>query len=71
MKSVVQKFSDPDFAKTFHKWSTIVWFVLAFPICIFLANSLPFVVFISVYAVVVAHWSSYQAACAEKEAQDD
>jgi hypothetical protein len=41
------------------------------PICILLANSLAFVVWISVYAVVVAHWSSWQACRAEVKADSD
>lgn len=52
---------DSRFMASFHGWATVVWFVLAFPICIFLSQSVPFLVFISVYAIVVAHWASYQA----------
>jgi hypothetical protein len=48
-----------------HKWLTILWLVAAIPICLFLSQSVPFLVFISVYAVVAAHWGAYQAACAE------
>lgn len=51
-----------------HAALTIFWFLAAFPICILLADSVPFLVFISVYAVVAAHWSSWQAAQAEKAA---
>lgn len=69
-KTLEQKFTDPGFAKSFHKWATIGWFVAAFPICIFLANSLPFIVFISVYAVVVAHWGAFQAAVADEDAKE-
>lgn len=72
MKTLGQKFSsDPVFIRAFHKWATIIWFVLAFPICIFLSQSIPFIVFISVYAVVVSHWAAYQASSAEIEANDD
>jgi ABC-type Fe3+ transport system permease subunit len=46
-----------------------VWFILAVPICILLANSLAFVVWVSVYAVVIGHFSAWQAARAEIEAQ--
>jgi hypothetical protein len=42
-------------------WLTIVWFMAAIPICIFLANSVPFLVFISVYAVVTGHLSTWQS----------
>lgn len=70
-KSLERKFTDAEFAKAFHKWATILWFIAAFPICIFLSSSLPFIVFVSVYAVVVAHWSAFQAAVAEDAANDD
>jgi hypothetical protein len=70
-KALERKFIDPEFAKAFHKWATILWFVAAFPICIFLSTSLPFIVFISVYAVVVAHWGAFQAAVADSDAKED
>jgi hypothetical protein len=46
-------------------WLAIIWFIAAFPICIYLANSVPFLVFVSVYAVVTGHWSTWQAARTE------
>jgi hypothetical protein len=46
-------------------WLTVLWFIAAFPICIFLANSVPFLVFISVYAVVTGHLSTWQASRVE------
>lgn len=61
------KLSSPEFQVKFHKWATIVWFIIAFPTCIFLANSIPFLVFISVYAVVASHWAAWQATKTEIE----
>jgi hypothetical protein len=49
-----------------HAALTILWFLAAFPICILLANSIPFLVFISVYAVVASHWAAWQAAKTEE-----
>lgn len=46
-------------------WLTVIWFVAAIPICIFLANSVPFLVFVSVYAVVTGHLATWQAARVE------
>jgi type VI protein secretion system component VasK len=54
-----------------HLWLTIFWFIVAFPICIFLAESIPFLVFISVYAVVTGHWASWQAARVERKQEED
>lgn len=56
--------------RAFHKWASIAWFVASFPACILLANSLPFVVFISLYAVVTGHWSSWQATRIEVKADE-
>lgn len=52
-------------------WLTVIWFIAAFPICIFLSNSVPFLVFISVYAVVTGHLSTWQASRVEvKQAEE-
>lgn len=61
---------DPTAMRVLHGWLTVVWFVAAIPICIYLYDSVPFLVFISVYAVVTGHWSSWQAARVE-EKQDE
>jgi hypothetical protein len=69
--SIVDTLGDPVAMRRVHGWATVVWFIAAVPICILLANSLAFVVWISVYAVVVAHWSSWQACRAEVKADSD
>lgn len=56
---------DPTFMRRFNGWATLIWFAAALPICLFLANSVPFLVFISVYAVVTGHLSAWQAARVE------
>ena len=61
---------DPKTMRLLHGWLTVLWFVAAIPICIYLYDSVPFLVFISVYAVVTGHWSSWQAARVE-EKQDE
>jgi hypothetical protein len=61
---------DPKTMRALHGWLTVLWFVAAIPICIYLNDSVPFLVFISVYAVVTGHWSSWQAARVE-EKQDE
>jgi hypothetical protein len=58
---------DPEAMVELHKWLTIGWLIAAVPICIWLNSSVPFLVFISVYAVVTGHWSSWQAARVEKK----
>ena len=58
---------EPQAMRKLHAILSILWFVGAFPICIWLSNSIPFLVFISVYAVVTGHWSSWQAARVEEK----
>lgn len=58
---------DPVWMRKLNGWATVVWFVSAVPICLFLANSVPFLVFISVYAVVTGHLSTWQASRVEVE----
>lgn len=62
--------TDMAFNKKMHGCFTLFWFVAAFPIAIFLSNSLPFVVFISVYAVVGFHWSLWFQTKIEKKHED-
>lgn len=62
--------SDPRTMRILHGWLTLIWFVAAFPIMYFWSENIKFLVFVSVYAVVTGHWSSWQAARVE-EKQDD
>lgn len=65
----MQWLDDPHLLRKFNGWATLFWFVVAVPICLFLADSVPFIVFISVYAVVTGHLSSWQAARVEERQQ--
>jgi hypothetical protein len=62
--------ANPKIMVRFNGWATVVWFAAAIPICLWLSNSVPFLVFISVYAVVTGHLSAWQAARVEVK-QDD
>ena len=62
---------DPVFMRRVNGWLTVIWFVAAVPICVFLANSVPFLVFVSVYAVVTGHLSAWQAARVEVVQNED
>lgn len=65
MKSIYDWFAQPKNALKIHGWALIVWLILSVPIALFLSNSLPLIVFVSVYAIVISHWSSWQAARTE------
>jgi hypothetical protein len=62
---------NPVFMRRVNGWLTVIWLAAAVPICLFLANSVPFLVFISVYAVVTGHLSSWQAARVEVVQDED
>lgn len=48
-----------------HGGATLVWVALAVPSVLLWRESIAWVVFMSVYACITGHWSSYQAASAE------
>ncbi len=62
---IVDKLADPEVLRTVHGVATVFWFIMAFPSMIFWSNSIPYLVGISVYAVVTGHWSSWQASRVE------
>lgn len=49
----------------FHKWATIAWATLGVILSWLLRSSLVWIVFMSLWANVVGHWSAYQASRAE------
>lgn len=51
----------------FHKWAAISWATIGLAITLRYPNSILWVAFMSLWANVVAHWSSYQAARAEEK----
>ncbi len=62
---VLALFGRPAFLRGFHLVATYAWLALAIPAVLAWSHSVPFLVFVSVYANVVGHWSSYQAARVE------
>lgn len=67
---MLKKLSDPVFMTKFHAVMTIFWLVMTIPALLFWKESILYVILISQWANVAAHWSSFQAAHSEK-AQDD
>jgi hypothetical protein len=66
------RLDDPVWMRRFHGWATLVWFVAAFPSMLSgLKNSVAYLVFLSVYAIVASHFSSWQASRAEIVADPD
>jgi len=63
--------NDPVFMRKLNGWLALIWLAAALPICIYLASSVPFLVFVSVYAVVTGHWSTWQSARVEVRQAED
>lgn len=59
--------SDPKFWVKTHGSLIVVWILLAIPAVLWWLNSVPFLVFISVYAVIAGHGASWQAARADRD----
>ena len=64
------RLDDVDLLRRIHGWAVIVWLLLAIPSVLLWRNSVPYLVFVSVYALVVSHWSAWGAPRAE-QAQED
>ena len=66
MRSPKNLLTDPYFAARFHAWAAVLWLIPGTVVSIILKDSIAYIVFLSVYAIVVSHWSGFQAAQAEK-----
>jgi hypothetical protein len=64
--SVRERFDDAATWRHFHGALTVVWMVLVPVSLVFLRESLPWIVFMSVWANVVGHFSAWQAARSEQ-----
>lgn len=67
---VFSLFGRPEFLRGFHGWATLVWFVASFPLAWYYGSSVVFVTFLSLYAIVTGHWSSWQAARVETKQEE-
>lgn len=65
MARVMRLLDDAVSMRRAHGWLTVIWLAAAPFIVFFLADSIPFLVFVSVYAVVTGHWASWQASMVE------
>lgn len=65
MNKITQWIGRPDYLRKFHGWAAIVWFIISLPLAFMYGSSVVFVTFLSLYAIVTGHWSSWQAARVE------
>lgn len=59
------------FLRALHGWLTIGWLLMAVPALLWWQQSVPFLVFVSVYANFAGHFSSWQASRIEHRMDDD
>jgi hypothetical protein len=51
----------PQTGRRIHLAALILWLVVGLPVSYMLRNSIAWIVFLSVYAIVVGHWSGWSA----------
>lgn len=71
MRGPVKLLQDKLWLRKFHGWATLVWLAASVPIAVLLNSSIPFLVFISVYAIVISHWSAWQSSRVEVQVDPD
>lgn len=54
-----------------HAVMTIFWVVMTIPTVLWWHDSILYVALISVYALIIGHWSAWQASRAETNGQSD
>jgi hypothetical protein len=63
---------DPKAMVKIHGFLTVAWLIFAIPVLLTdLKNSVPLLVFISIYSNVAGHWSSWQASRVEVKQYED
>jgi hypothetical protein len=70
MQRFVALFGRPEVLRNFHGIMTLIWFVLIFPSVLWWKESVTWIVIMSVWANLVGHFSSWQAARVEVVQQE-
>ena len=58
-------------ASTIQKWSTIVWCVLVIPTMTVWRDSIPWVSFMSIYAIIISHYTAYKASKTDEDVKHE
>lgn len=65
IKKIANKFNDPKFNLKFH-YGLMLFFILMIPVSVtLLANSVPYLVALSVWALIAGHWAAANGAHGE------
>lgn len=68
---MLRRFVDPAFAVRLHAVMLFLWLIPGTLVTvIWLADSVAFVAWMSLYAIVIGHWSAVQAALADRRIKD-
>lgn len=51
----------PEIGRRLHLGALALWIFPGLPLSFWLRNSVPWLVFLSVYAIIVGHWSGWSA----------
>lgn len=51
----------PETGRRIHLAMLLAWIIVGIPISMWLRQSIPWIVFLSVYAIIVGHWSGWSA----------
>lgn len=63
---------EPEYTTRFHAWAAVLWFAIGTPVTLlWLGSTVAWVSWMSLYAIVVAHWSTFQASHAELRVKRD
>lgn len=54
-----------------HGWAAVVWLAVSVPFAMLWGSSVLFVTWLSLYAIVTGHWSSWQSARVEVHQDED
>lgn len=71
MTKLIDKLTVPSFMAKVHLWLMLLWILLIIPSALLWKDSVPYLVSISVYAVIMGHVSSWQAARVEQRQDED
>lgn len=71
MRWLWDRISDPKVAARFHVVALLVWLIPGTVITLlWLSNSVVWVSWMSLYAIVIGHWSAFQGAHGEERVKD-
>lgn len=69
LNKIKNKLTDPHFAMKFHASLAVFFILMIPPSALWFANSVPYLVALSIWALIAAHWAAFQASHGELKEQ--